>query len=206
MMDPISSVNVTTEVSQVYNKKADSDKKTSEKAAEKTEDPGVVYEKGSTTTSSTETKKTSNNNIIAQLQADAEKRTAQLRSIVEKLISKQGKAYSIANDDDAMWRFLAKGDFEVDEATKKQAQEDISENGYWGVEQTSDRILDFAKALAGNDPAKADELFNAFKKGFDEATKSWGQELPDISKRTYEAVEKKFNDWKNSASTTAAEA
>ena len=34
-------------------------------------------------------------------------------------------------------------------------------------------------------------------KGFDEATKAWGKELPEISKKTYEAVEKKFEAWKN---------
>ena len=55
-----------------------------------------------------------------------------------------------------MWSFLADGNFTVDEETQKQAQADIAEDGYWGVEQTSDRILDFAKALSGNDPEKAD--------------------------------------------------
>lgn len=69
-----------------------------------------------------------------------------------------------------MWSFLAKGDFTVDEATRAQAQADIADDGYWGVDQTSDRILDFAKALSGNDPGKADLLLDAFKKGFKEAT------------------------------------
>ena len=49
-------------------------------------------------------------------------------------------------------------------------------------------FFDFAKALSGNDPEKADLLLDAFKKGFKEATKSWGQDLPDISQRTYDAV------------------
>ena len=82
-------------------------------------------------------------------------------------------------------------------ATKAQAQADIAEDGYWGVEQTSERILDFAKALSGNDPEKADLLLNAFKKGFEQATKSWGKKLPDISQRTYDAVVEKFEAWKN---------
>ena len=67
----------------------------------------------------------------------------------------------------------------------------------WGVEQTSDRIVDFAKALSGGDPAKADTMLEAFKKGFKAATKSWGKELPDISQRTYDAVLKKMDAWKN---------
>lgn len=158
-----------------------------------TTDTGVVYEKSSETSSDTVTKKT-DYALIEKLKADAEQRTAQLRSLVEKMMTKQGAAIGTA---DSMWSFLAKGDFEVDEETKAQAQADIAEDGYWGVEQTSDRILDFAKALSGNDPEKADLLLDAFKKGFEEATKTWGDELPEISQRTYDAVIEKFEQWKN---------
>lgn len=132
-------------------------------------DTGVVYEKSSDQTSGTVTKKT-DYALINKLKADAEERTSQLRSLVEKMMTKQGVAIGTA---DSMWSFLAKGDFTVDEATRAQAQADIADDGYWGVDQTSDRILDFAKALSGNDPEKADLLLDAFKKGFKEATKSW---------------------------------
>ena len=36
----------------------------------------------------------------------------------------------------------------VDADTIAQAKKDIAEDGYWGVEKTSDRILDFAKGSA----------------------------------------------------------
>ena len=139
--------------------------------------------------------------ILQKLKADAEQRTSQLRSLVEKMMTKQGTA--IANAD-SMWSFLADGNFTVDEETQKQAQADIAEDGYWGVEQTSDRILDFAKALSGNDPEKADLLIDAFKKGLEDATKSWGKDLPDISQRTYDAVLEKFDKWKNGSTTETA--
>ena len=163
-------------------------------------DTGVVYEKSSDQTSGTVTKKT-DYALVNKLKADAEERTSQLRSLVEKMMTKQGVAIGTA---DSMWSFLAKGDFTVDEATRAQAQADIADDGYWGVDQTSDRILDFAKALSGNDPEKADLLLDAFKKGFKEATKSWGQDLPDISQRTYDAVVEKFNKWKNGTEETEA--
>ena len=163
-------------------------------------DTGVVYEKSSDQTSGTVTKKT-DYALINKLKADAEERTSQLRSLVEKMMTKQGVAIGTA---DSMWSFLAKGDFTVNEATRAQAQADIADDGYWGVDQTSDRILDFAKALSGNDPEKADLLLDAFKKGFKEATKSWGQDLPDISQRTYDAVVEKFNKWKNGTEETEA--
>ena len=143
-------------------------------------DTGVVYEKSSGQTSGTVTKKT-DYALVNKLKADAEQRTSQLRSLVEKMMTKQGVAIGTA---DSMWSFLAKGDFTVDEATRAQAQADIADDGYWGVDQTSDRILDFAKALSK------------------EATKSWGQDLPDISQRTYDAVVEKFNKWKNGTEET----
>ena len=163
-------------------------------------DTGVIYEKSSGQTSGTVTKKT-DYALVNKLKADAEQRTSQLRSLVEKMMTKQGVAIGTA---DSMWSFLAKGNFTVDEATRAQAQADIADDGYWGVDQTSDRILDFAKALSGNDPEKADLLLDAFKKGFKEATKSWGQDLPDISQRTYDAVVEKFNKWKNGTDETEA--
>lgn len=178
--------------------KTDYTKKKSESSTKT--DTGVVYEKSSDQTSGTVTKKT-DYALINKLKADAEERTSQLRSLVEKMMTKQGVAIGTA---DSMWSFLAKGDFTVDEATRAQAQADIADDGYWGVDQTSDRILDFAKALSGNDPEKADLLLDAFKKGFKEATKSWGQDLPDISQRTYDAVVEKFNKCKNGTEETEA--
>ena len=165
-------------------------------------DTGVIYEKSTDTKTSGVTKKT-DTALVAKLKADAEERTSQLRSLVEKMMIKQGIAIGTADD---MWKFLAKGDFTVDAETKAQAEADIAEDGYWGVEQTSERILDFAKALSGNDPDKADLLLDAFKKGFKEATKTWGDELPDISKRPYDAVLEKFDKWKNGTSDTTTDA
>ncbi len=98
---------------------------------------------------------------------------------------------------------MASGEYEVDEFTKLQAQADIAEDGYWGVNQTSDRILDFAKALASNDPEKADMLMDAFKKGYEAAEKPWGKALPDICKQTYDAVLSKFDAWKNGTESNA---
>lgn len=174
--------------------------KTTEAAATKNTE-GVVYESSTQTADTTSAKKTytQNTELVAKLKADAEARTAQLKSLVEQLICKQGTAIGQADD---MWKFLASGNFTVDAATKAQAQADIAEDGYWGVEQTSDRILDFAKALSGGDPDKAEEMLEAFKKGFEQATKTWGDTLPDISQRTYDAVLSKFEAWKEEATTT----
>ena len=114
--------------------------------------------------------------------------------------------FSTVEDTEVFYRVSAKGDFTVSADVKAQAQADIAEDGYWGVEQTSDRILDFAKALSGDDPDKADAMLEAFKKGFEQATKAWGEKLPDISQRTYDAVVEKFNKWKNGTEDASTEA
>lgn len=167
------------------------------------DDTAVVYEK-STDTDKVSPKLTNPQKMtaeqrtafVAQLKADQEKINNQLMSIVQQSISKQGSTFAIANTDD-MWKFLADGNFEADADTIAQAKADIAEDGYWGVEQTSDRIVDFAIALSGNDTKKADMLLDAFKKGFKEATGLWGKDLPDISSKTYDAVVSKFDSWKN---------
>ena len=136
--------------------------------------------------------KRDNSAIIAQLKSDAETRMSQMQSLVTQMFKKQGTAIGTADD---MWKMLASGKFTADADTIAQAKKDISEDGYWGVSQTSDRIFSFAQALAGDDKDKMQSMVEAFKKGFSEATKAWGTKLPDISNDTYNAVMDKFDNW-----------
>ena len=164
-------------------------------STETNKDTGVVYEPSKIETTDTAKKVYKPDTaLINKLKADAEARTEQLRSLVEKIMLGQGNAIGTADD---MWSFLRTGDFTVDAATKAQAEADIAEDGYWGVNQTSDRIVDFAKALCGGDPDKIEEMKEAFKKGFKQAEETWGGELPEISKKTYDAVLEKFDAWAN---------
>lgn len=117
-----------------------------------------------------------------------------MTDLVHEMITGQGKTLGKA---DSIWSFLASGDFTVDPQTKAQAQKDIADDGYWGVDQTSQRIFDFAMALTGGDADKMEEMRDAFEKGFKQATKTWGKELPEISQRTYSATQKLFDDYKN---------
>lgn len=156
----------------------------------------AVYERSKDTSSSGSVKKTYKKDTatIEQMKADAEQRSQQLRSLVEKMMAKQGQTFNNAAD---MYRLLREGKLTVDPETAAQAQKDIADDGYWGVEQTSDRLVSFAKALSGGDPSKAEELMAAVKKGFKQATKTWGDELPDLCKRTLDATMEKMEKWKN---------
>ncbi len=159
-------------------------------SSSKPADTGVVYEPSKTEAVSAPKTYKPDTNLINKLKADADARISQMRSLVEKMMAGQANTYGKAND---IWSFLRKGNFTVDPATRLQAQEDIAEDGYWGVNQTSDRIIDFANALTGGDPDKIEDMRSAFEKGFKKASKTWGSDLPDISQRTYDAVMEKFD-------------
>ncbi|MDD3172786.1 MAG: hypothetical protein PHF63_03870 [Herbinix sp.] len=194
------SVNGITNATQAYDSnstakaKAKSDQNLqTEDTNQKDTNTAVVYEKSEP---STETKKIYKQDTatIERLKAQADKRTQSLRSLVEKMLTKQGQIYTDSTD---IYAVLREGKVDIDPETRAQAQKDVAEDGYWGVEQTSERILSFAKALAGGDYSKADELIAAVKKGFEEATKTWGDELPDLSKRTLEATINKLESWRD---------
>lgn len=168
----------------------------------KTDDTAAVYEKSTDTAGTTTAKKNDNSAIVAKLKADADANVASLKSLVEKLFTKQGQTFAWANasnedimNDSSFWNAIRNGDFEVDAETAAQAQADIAEDGYWGVNQTSDRMVDFAKALTGGDSSKIETMRDAIKKGFEEAKKLWGGELPEISQKTYDATMEKLDKW-----------
>lgn len=127
---------------------------------------------------------------VAELKAQFAQQTSSFKEMIRKMLEKQGIQATTALGDlhDAVL---------VDPETKAKAIEAISENGYWGVEKTSARILDFAKALSGGDPSKIEALKSAFERGFAAAEKAFGGKLPEISKQTYDKVMKAFDDWKN---------
>jgi hypothetical protein len=183
-----------TNSTQTTNNKSSDTKKTNDAYS----GAAAVYESSSASTNKTSSDtgtvkvKRDNSAIISQLKSDAETRMAQMQSLVTQMFQKQGKTIGTA---DNMWKMLANGNFTADADTIAQAKKDISEDGYWGVSQTSERIFSFAQALAGDDKEKMQSMVEAFKKGFSEATKSWGKSLPSISNDTYDAVIDKFNNW-----------
>lgn len=129
--------------------------------------------------------------LVKQLKSEQESRYQSLKNLVETMMGKQAKTFSMAQEDE-IWQFLASGDYTVTEAAKVQAQKDISEDGYWGVKQTSQRLFDFASALAGDDPDRMKQMQEAMQKGYGQAEKAWGRELPEISSQTLDAANRLF--------------
>lgn len=170
-------------------------KKTSDSSSINTaSNPAAVYEPSKNDATSA-TKKTyvKDSETVNRLLKESEQRKQQLKDLVAKTLAKQGETYNTSMN---IFDLIKSGNLQFSAEDIAQAKEDVSEDGYWGVEQTSERIYSFAYALTGGDPSKADEMLKAVEKGFKLATKDWGSELPDISQKTMDAVREKFKAWK----------
>ncbi|MCI6654144.1 MAG: hypothetical protein MSH21_02625 [Clostridium sp.] len=173
-----------------------------------TKNNGVVFDKSESTKNDSTNRIYNKDAIISKLKADQQSRLESMQSLVEKLLNKQKGTFDLAslmkkNDVSglnlsATFEEAAKN---ADPDTIKAAQESISEDGYWGVNKTSDRLVSMAIALSGGDTSKADEMMAAIQKGYDRATSAWGKDLPDICKDTLEATKQKMDDWKNGKTT-----
>lgn len=167
-----------------------------------TENSAVVYEKSeasskaasATYTAATKSAGKADTATIEKLKADAETRFSQLQSLVDKLLTKQSETHKYATLSDLMTA-VKDGKITVDAATVEQAKKDVADDGYWGVEQTASRIVDFAKALTGGDSEKIEEMRKAVEKGYKAATKTWGSSLPEISQKTRDRVNELFDQW-----------
>ena len=125
---------------------------------------------------------------------------------IRKLVSS-----ALGKDDAAGQGFWANRsvNLKLSEADRAKAQEMVSEDGFFGVKQTTARIMDFAKALVGEGASEKqiDSMRAAVQKGFDEVAKMFGgfDKLPDVTKKTYEAIMRAFDDWKGGGETAAAD-
>lgn len=182
---------------------------TAEKVADKTTetkaDVGAVYEKSDVT----EKKPTYSINkmsaedraaLVQKLKQEQLDRKSQLSSLVQQMFSKQAGTSKLAD------LFSPENLKNVSAADIAKAKEDVSEDGYWGVKQTSQRLFDFASALAGDDVEKMKEMQAAMEKGFKQATKAWGEDLPGICNDTLSAANKLFDDYYASKNSDAVQA
>ncbi len=86
----------------------------------------------------------------------------------------------------------------IDSILRSYGVEPIKSDGsddFWGAEKTANRILDFAKSLAGNDYDSFKKVKKAFEKGFGECEHIWGGKLPGVCYDTLDRVRKGFDEW-----------
>ncbi|MDY3205692.1 MAG: hydrogenase-4 component G [Arcobacter sp.] len=88
----------------------------------------------------------------------------------------------------------------ITELTPDEAKELISDDGFFGVTQTSDRVANFVFSFAGDDLELLQKGREGIVQGFEEAKKMFGGELPEISYKTQERtlalIDEKINSLK----------
>ena len=109
-----------------------------------------------------------------------------LRDLVARNLQEQGVATRVATGD---------GELDLESLSPEEAQSLIAEDGYFGVEQTSERIFQFAIGIAGNDPNRIDAIRKGIEDGYRQAEDAWGGELPEISYKTKDALTEKLDNW-----------
>jgi len=124
---------------------------------------------------------------IARLKEESEQAYQHLRDMVRQLLERQGLTFKDLG--------TFEGDIPIDEQTRLEAQEAIDEGGPMSPGSVSDRIVDFAKAISGGDKSKLKMLRGAIEKGFEEAAKAFGGELPEISHKTHTLIMEKLDAW-----------
>lgn len=75
----------------------------------------------------------------------------------------------------------------ISSLSQEEATELVSEDGFFGIKQTSERISQFVIMGSGGDEEMLREGKKGILQGFDEAEKLWGGKLPDIA---YETISK----------------
>ena len=176
-----------------YSSTAAQTKPAAETGAETKKEQAAVYEKSENdkqaTYSINRMSEKDRAAMVQKMKQDQLDRQSQLSNLVQQMLSKQAKTSNLAQ------MFAPDKLKNVSAADIAQAKEDVSEDGYWGVKQTSQRLFDFASALAGDDVEKMKKMQAAMQKGFDQATKAWGQELPGIIQDTMKAANRMFEDY-----------
>jgi len=76
----------------------------------------------------------------------------------------------------------------ITELSEEEASALISEEGFFGISETSQRVADFVFGFAGDDLDILEQGREGIIKGFEEAQEMWGGELPQISYDTQAAT------------------
>ena len=88
----------------------------------------------------------------------------------------------------------------ITELSQDEAKELVSDEGYFGVTQTSERVSNFVFNFVGDNLEVLQKGREGIVKGFEEAQKLFGGELPEISYKTQERtlalIDEKINSLK----------
>ncbi len=169
---------------------------TAEPPQDEEETPAAVYEKTEPETRTVLTTYGRYSGSANTVPAREAAKYAALSRLIESLFGLQGKSGSQVSAPASQQNSGA-----ASPETRGQAEDAaeywqvISEDGYWGVTQTSQRIIKLVISLSCGDTSRLETLKGAIQKGFEGAEHSWGKALPDICRQTMDAALDGLDEW-----------
>lgn len=133
--------------------------------------------------------------ITTKMRSDNAKEVIQMQSYVANTFLKQG---IVAGTAASSWKVLSGGGSASSGASIiARAKTDISKNGYWGIEQTSDRVMSYAKKLSGGNKSVMNELAKSVAHSYSESTQNSNSYAAALASDTYNSINFKFDQWFN---------
>ena len=118
-------------------------------------------------------------------------------NIQGSLVSKQVSIQEEYSDFQTFLRDIGYEGKPIAELSQEEAGALVAEAGFFGIEQTSERIANFVIAGSGGDEDRLKSGREGMLQGFKDAESMWGGTLPDISQKTMQAalelVDKEMN-------------
>ncbi len=149
-------------------------------------------------------------NVYQDMAKNIEKKTEDSKSLSAKDISNQylieyqkqiaseSRVETSRQADMLSLADIGYGEKPIAELSQAEAKELVSEDGFFGITQTSERIAGFVLNGARDDLDKLKAGREGILRGFKEAEEMWGGKLPDISyetiDRAVEMIDKKLNE------------
>ena len=122
--------------------------------------------------------------LRAQIVANAHAFTFKSASIQTNLMSIEDKFVQDYEDFQTFLSDIGYTGQSIADLSQKEASELVSEDGIFGVKQTSQRIAHFVINGTGDDEERMRAAREGVIRGFKEAEQIWGKELPEISQKT----------------------
>lgn len=118
-----------------------------------------------------------------------------MQALVKDMLGTQAEIAKLPDgsiDFDALAQQLGMG------TTPETAAEAIGENGMWGVNAVSTRLIDMAMSLTQGNPEMVGEMREAIRKGFEAVGDL--DSLPQVCQDTYEETMKRLDYWETHGS------
>jgi len=107
-------------------------------------------------------------------------------TIQDKIIGSQNQFEQEHDDFQSFLTDIGYGGKPIAQLSQAEATDLVSEDGFFGIDKTSQRVADFVINGSGGNEEMMREGRKGVIQGYEDAKKAWGGELPEISQKTQE--------------------